>query len=495
MLILLFALFAAWAPTMPAHAAARHRSATSDTLTLSLTNGPTLPYSSSSVFHFVAVATLAAPLTAGMSLSLQAYLLESGQSMAYAVSQSTFAGPDGVTFTMPIDLPATSYGLMPGPHTVYARIINPDTKVATTSNTVSFTISPIYSGLMCGVGSSGANINGSATWTPGQTVTIAMQNETSDPNVPLDWTKGTATITLTGPKTFTYPNLSLDSNGATTFPAPTTVGRYEMDCKVSGVPYYTFGDSLGGVASYLVSESKALGGVKLYTNPTTLVVNQATQMYVVFLAAPGLPTPTGEFVIYIGQGAYFYYTQSIKIGSSGTAFVKVGALPNLYSANNITVHYFGDPYYKDQSVNFTLTNPAIPGSGGGGTTPGHASATATPHAKATASATGTAPASSGATSGGLPSATPTAGSSPSVLGSFGPLSGGGMVALLMVIALLVVGSSAGTFVLLSRRSAARASLGGASMDPPPPPPSPSGPPFNDDTLPRQRVDPQWPPRQ
>lgn len=184
------------------------------------------------------------------------------------------------------------------------------------------------------------------------------------------------------------------------------------------------------------------------------MANKATQMYVVFKAAPSLPAPTGEFIIYIGQGANFYHTQSIKISANGTALVTVGAIPNLYNANTITITYWGDQHYKAQSVNFTLTNPAIPNGGGGGGGGGDGatpsvtpSATVTPSAQETASATS--------------SVTPTPSASPSAQGVFGPLSSGWMIALLIVFALVVVGGGTGTFALLSRRGARGAGSGGA----------------------------------
>lgn len=282
-----------------------------------------------------------------------------------------------------------------------------------------------------------------------------MQTQDEDPYFSIDWTKGAVTITLKGPKTVTYSNLPLNSSGATTITAPTTLGNYAMDCIVKGVPYYSFSDTGFSSPAYLVSQMKLLGGIKLFTNPTTLVQNRSIQMYIVFEPGPGLPTPTGVFSVQVGTGNWAYYTRPQKIAPDGTGSLTLAPIQNLYAANSITITYFGDLNYKQQYKTFPMTNPAI--SGGGGTTPGQPTATPKPHVTATAGATPTAGAGSGATSGPPAQApTPTPGAGSSVLGAFGPFSGGGLIALLVIVALLALGGGVGTFVVLSRRGSAPA---------------------------------------
>ncbi|MDE3231331.1 MAG: hypothetical protein KGO05_15745, partial [Chloroflexota bacterium] len=332
-----------------------------------------------------------------------------------------------------------------GAHSAVATFTNPSTNQVSTSGTVNFTISPIYEGLMC-------DTSGPMTarvWAPGQSVTITMQSENTG-SLPLDWTKGTASITLKGPITVTYSHLSMDSAGNATFTAPTTVGFYEIACSVSGVPNYTLGDTGFSSPSYLVSEGHEFGAVKLYTNPRTLTTGVPIQMYIVFVAAPGIPTPTGEFTVYIGSGSQFLFLQNgAHIGSGGATSISLAPISNLYGANSITINYFGDPYYKPQEWTFTMTNPSIPGSGGSagnGTTSKKPTATPKPRATATAGAIAT-PAGVSTGSGAATSQE----NKPLVLGAFGPLSGGGLIALIVLIALLALGGGVGAFALLSRR--------------------------------------------
>jgi hypothetical protein len=352
-------------------------------------------------------------------------------------------------YTIPYYVSDAAFPFTLGMQSAYATFADPTNgNQLLTSNTVNFTTTPIFESLICGRGVAPL-VHMYETWTPGQSIALSIQSQGIASGYPVDWTKGTATIILKGPTTVTYSNLSLNSYGGVTVKAPSAVGHYSIDCKVSGVPNYTLGDTGYTTPTFLVSELHPLGGIKLNTNPTTIVTGTPIQMYIVFEAGPGLPTPTGYYSINIGSGSQMNYTQPMKMASNGTASITLTAIQNLYNAKSITILYEGDAYYKVQDFFFSMTNPAITGGSGGGTTPSHPTATPKSHATPT-------PANSGVAGGSGAVATPTPGAGPSALGAFGLFSGGGLIALLVIVALLALSGGVGTFALLSRRGSASA---------------------------------------
>ena len=136
--------------------------------------------------------------------------------------------------------------------------------------------------------------------------------------------------------------------------APTTPGYYTMTCAFDG--YGNYAPSTSGAVGAYISAFNQIGGIKLYTNPTTYNPYKSCVVYIVFQAAPGGPTPTGNTSLTIGRN----YTASVDIASNGTLSVRLNPLPLPEGANQITVDYSGDAYYRWASSTFSFTNPAIP---------------------------------------------------------------------------------------------------------------------------------------
>lgn len=432
----------------PAHANARHSAsagANGSSLDLSL-NGTSFQYDDSYTFpKFTAVLTLAAPLPQNDTLTALVNF-DNGQALALP---NQFVSSDRLTVSFyPYNGGYTTTGasIAIGARTAMATVTDTTAGTITTSNQIAFTITKISLGLTCGA----ATVSGGTQIKVGQPITVGLNATHIDPNVPFAWTDGTATVSFVGPGAVTYQNLQPDSNGNMTVTAPSVLGSYEITCSFSGTPYYAAGQASSGSNYYTVSDMSALGGVRLYTNPTTLTPNHATQMYIVFQPASGLPTPTGQFNITVGVSTV-YYTNSISISSRGAAAITFGPIPNLGGATKIDVHYFGDTHYADQIITFPLTNPAIPsgagGSGGGGS-PAQPKATSTIASSATASAT--------TPGGAMPSATATPGGGQVALSATASPLGGALGWLLAaLVALLVVGGGIGGVVFWrSRRRAA-----------------------------------------
>jgi hypothetical protein len=398
-------------------------------MTLAITNGTTFQFNDWPGPRFHLVVTLSAPWS-GPNTSFTAQIqADNGQQLT-----AYFVGPaaDGVTYTA--DATGGYYAI--GARTVTATLTNPTASPPIISNPVHFTITKRSWTFGCGMGT---------LLPPGQATQVTLTAQSVDGSYPLVWSEGTATVWLVGPSTVTYANLQPDSSGVVSITTPAQIGWYALNCSFTGTPYYAPEQVNFTYKNILISQMRQLGGVQLYTNPQTLVANQATQMLVVFKPVPGQPTPTGEFNITLNSNPLIY-TQSIKIAPDGTASLTLAAVANLYGATTITLHYFGDPTFNDQSVHFPMTNPAIPGSGGG-SGPGQATATANP----TVSPTGAASVTSSAIATASPLASPTqqTGGGGQGQGSAGPLAGGGLLAVVVALGLLVMGV-AGAYVLRRR---------------------------------------------
>ncbi|MFI5274264.1 MAG: hypothetical protein ACHQ4H_14620 [Ktedonobacterales bacterium] len=232
----------------------------------------------------------------------------------------------------------------------------------------------------------------------------------------MDWQDGTYNVSLDGPTHVTSSNLAPDSNDEVTMAGPTQNGKYLLICTFNGTALF-ISNSYTDTLAYTFSAQHSLGSTQLFANPTTLVAKQSLNFYIVFHAAPGLPTPTGQFQIMIGQ----YYTQAYWIRSAGDFLLHLNALPSLIGVSEISIRYWGDIYYDEATLNFPLTNPPIPGGGGSGgsgsgnnpqptaTADGVAGGTASAKATSTADATPTVEATSPAgAAGGAALAKPTA---------------------------------------------------------------------------------------
>ena len=320
----------------------------------------------------------------------------------------------------------------PGVRTATAEATVGGQVVATAS--VTFTVNKVVTSISCFVNTPGPNFQ------TGSTLQVVADVQGPSSGYTPDWTQSTFDVTFTGPQSVTYTNVTPDTapgTGWLTVRAPATPGQYNMTCTFDG--YGEYAPSTSGNVPEDISAFNAVGGVALYTNPTTYNPNKSCDMYIVVHAAPGGPTPTGSIAITIGPSS----TALIALAADGTVLVHLGP-PLQWSGNQINVFYYGDPSYRSTSTNFSFTNPPIPGSGDGGGSGGgspQATASATASATTTPAATGTQYASAGTSSSGSSS------------GSSGSGSSGGSPLLWIFLAVFVLGLSGGglAFVVRARR--------------------------------------------
>ncbi len=303
------------------------------------------------------------------------------------------------------------------------------------SNILTFTVAAPPAPLSCSIR------NSSYVYAQGESLQVDVGSDAPSPSV---YQGGTFTLTFTGPTTVTEGNLTVNSNGVVTAPAPARTGNYQMQCAFSGNSSYaptTTGTTGVGV---MVSLEHQIGSVQVYSSPTTLAAQQTADMYVVFHAAGGLPAPTGRFYIEFIRGS----SNPIYLQPDGTVLVHLSPLPLISGESHFTLFYVGDPNYNSVSLTFPITNPPIPGGntggGGGGTSP-----TAKAKATATAAPTGTASGGTLAEAG-----TPASGAVASTPTSHIGMPGGSGFPLWILIAVILVllGGSAGG-ILVWRRQA------------------------------------------
>ncbi len=448
LLVVMGMLLAAPPARASAHGTTTGVASTGDSLSLALVNGTTFGYGDTVTPRFTVTLTLATKFTLNYFLTVKV-TTDSGQSFGNGTTPTE--SPDGLTYTFTVN--ADGYAIPAGARTAVASFTNPATSAIVQSNPVSFTVTKATPSLMCLV--SGTS---SLAITPGQTLSVEMSYDNPSPIAPVDWQDGTYTVTFSGHTTTTYSNLVPDSNDTVTVKAPAQVGFYNITCAFSGTALF----NPVSVADYnqsdfLISELHQLGAVQVFTSPTTLASNRPADVYVVFHAAAGLPTPSGYFGINLGNN----YTQTIALGSDGATLVHLSSLPSLIGISQLSIVYEGDPYYAPATINFPLTNQPIPASayGSGNSAPGNASATPT----ATAGTTPTvAPTSQLAGAGA--SATPTTPDTPvPVLSTTLLSSNPGLFWGLALLALLLFAGGIGGLVLELRRAR---SLVGDTNEPP-----------------------------
>lgn len=432
-------LFAAPAPL--AHAAG-------DTLALTLTNGTSFTYGGPTQPIFTAVVTLAQPLSGTYAFSV-AVRIENGEMISSP--EGPTISPDGLTLTFTqigarIGTPFTG-----GNHTAIATFFDPETSATLTSNGVNFTINKASVQLSCSPRLTGAGLLGA-----GQPFHMEM-SQTSPSSEPVDWKDATYSVTFDGPTHLSFSHLVPDSNDEVAVTTPAQKGIYTVTCVFSGTASFqsaTYTNS----SRLTISALHKLGTVDLYTNPTTIKAGQKLDFYVVFHAAPGLPLPTGEFGISMGQ----YYTTMMPMSSSGANLVHLVALPSMAGITNIVIGYDGDINYNVAGVTFPLTNPPIPsdnnsggasGSYGGGGSNGGGKATPTTAATGTATTMAT-PGDETATAttvgaGGVVTSTPTDSGSNT-----------GLIIIVAIVILLLAGAGAAAGIVVYRMRRA-SSLGDA----------------------------------
>jgi hypothetical protein len=378
LLILLLAMMVTGLRVYPTQAAARTLAGLPDTITLSLTNGSAFVYGQNPQPNFTAVVVFGTHPTANLYWGVK-MTLEDGE--AFSSNNST-SSPDGMTLTFP-NVAANSL-ITVGQHTAVASFYNAITNTTVYSNSVGFTISKAPPLLNCSFVGDQTHFEAA-----GQTLHIAMTPTAQHGSEPVDWQDTTYSVTFQGSTTTTDTNLVPDGNDTVTVTAPATPGMYGVTCVFNGTHLFLSTSTLTG--KFMFSEEHSLGSVQLYSNPTTVDAQDSMEFYIVFQAAAGLPTPTGEIAMYIGQS----YSRSIMLGPSGTVLVTFSPLQSLIGAYNVQIKYFGDANYTVAQLTFPLTNPPIPpgiagGSGGGSSTPAPSAqptATQAPGAEPTTTAT------------------------------------------------------------------------------------------------------------
>jgi hypothetical protein len=261
------------------------------------------------------------------------------------VDSQSYAGGGSISGTTPtylLYLPGV-YGtpLSVGQHSVVA-VYTPPNQTSIESMPIKLTVLKNTPDLACFIS------NPSYTYPPNTTLTITMSF--SDTNTPVDWQNGTDTISFVGAQTFTSAHLKPNSSNQVTVRTPPVTGDYQLRCIFDGTNSFNSAEwNLDAVVS-----KNNQPGMKLYANPTTLKAGQSFTWHIVVIGVPGLPVPTGDISISIGDS----YTRQIALGSGGSVTVQ-GTAPSYLDGNAIKVLYFGDSVYTWHIASFPLTNPPL----------------------------------------------------------------------------------------------------------------------------------------
>lgn len=423
------------APVQTARAAANSYTSSGPTVTIEMRNGTTFAYGATPTPSFTVTATFTTiPANPAPYVFVA---LDGNYTSGYTNSYAPTASADQLTYTYRVD--SNDSQIPVGSHQATARYTDPYTNAAVYSvPTKSFTITKGTPTLNCLIE------NLTITVSPGQALQIQVEASAANSSISVN---GTFSIKFIGPTTVTDSGLLPDSSHLVTVPAPSLIGYYnQVLCIFDGNSSFNPASMNINGQPVLVSDKHQMGGAAFFSNPTTLVAYQPADVYVVFHAGAGLPTPTGYFHINLGNST----TNAVALGPNGDLLLHLDRIPSLVGASQIDVVYQGDPHYDAATFHFPLTNPAIPGgisgSGGGG---------AQGKATATASATGT----PGATATAGDGAVPTAATSSNAALASQP-GNGGLLWLWAALGVLVLGGggAAGAvyFVRRSRRAASSA---------------------------------------
>jgi hypothetical protein len=414
------------------------------TVTLSTSNGTSFTYNSTQPLFTVVVTFATKPTINNCG---QEYVhIDSGQDTALGLGPSV--SPDGLTWTFTQIRPV---GTIPvGSHTAVATFLAPGASCTTIqSPPMSFTVNKATFALTCGLNGPDAYLG-----INGQTLHVLMAPYSGSGQLPAELQTGTYNVSLDGPTHVAATNLMLNSNNEATITGPTQLGLYRLTCTFNGSVSYT-SSTITDTNPYMFSALHSLGVVKLYTTPTTLTAGRSADFYVVFHPASGLPMPTGEFSIWLGQS----HTMLMTLGATGANLVHVDKIPVLAGVSNIEIFYLGDLYYAPSSVDFPLTNPPIPsGAGSGGTGASGGSFGSSPQGTKTAQGTPSATATTESDT-----TTPTEAVAGNVAPTTHPSSGDNsapwLIGLLALVGLIVVGGAVGAGIILMRRARISAGMG------------------------------------
>lgn len=351
------------------------------------------------------------------------------------------SGSSGSTYTFTLKSRTVTVLLVPaGQHAVVASYFSIPLNETLESAPITLTVKKLTPTVYCQLNL----LNPFAVSAP---VTFTMSSsQGGDPAV--DWQDATYSITFVGAQTFTDSNLTADSSGQGTALTPPVPGMYTYQCTFHGTA--NFNPAQTGFGSTLVVSEDHQPTIKFYSNPTTIKGGETATLEIVVSGGPGLPAPTGQFSLFMGNS----FTHAITLGPDGRAEVQI-TFPSPLPANTIEVNYFGDTVYNQSNARFSLTNPPIPtGSNPSNPTPtpiSTATPTPTPVGGSTPAPSSTPIANSGTTSanGGTTSGRHPTGS---------PSNQGNPVFWIMLLELLVLAAGgSGIFIVLRKRArAARA---------------------------------------
>lgn len=213
-----------------------------------------------------------------------------------------------------------------------------------TSAPVTLTVQPITPSFECTPATGGAY-----TLAPGASIPMSTSGVAG----------GSVTVTFSGAQSFTSAPRPLDANGAFSVTAPPATGQYTYRCDYSGSRDYT-----SASASYpniiTISANHSVAGIALYTDPAPLQSYTPTTWEVVVTGGPGLPAPTGNVSISIGNS---FIRPLIQLGAGGVATFEATS-PAADAIAGITVDYQGDSVYTSAAVHLSIDTAPIPhGSG------------------------------------------------------------------------------------------------------------------------------------
>lgn len=411
----------------PAHTAHAAANSSSDTLSLTLANGTAFTYGANTQPIFTVILTLATKPTANY-VRIVTVTVDNSQTLKYSDDFPTMSA-DQLTYTFRVT--TTSPYIPPSntAHTAIASYSDPSTG-SLQSDSVSFTVAKATPTVECTVWDATRPMDPSAP------LHIRIILSLQGSYMQVDQTNRIYTVQFVGPTTVTTAPQQVDINNQVTVSAPSQYGLYsQVFCVYGGDDFFTPASGIAVGQDLLISRRLQLGGAEFFSNPTTLTSNQPTDIYVVFHAGAGLPTPTGFFNVEFG---YSIISRGLTLGPNGD-YLGHTTIPNISGLNHVVISYNGDPYYEPKDFSFPLTNPPIPGSAS-------SSGSAQGRATATASATGTPGAATAVGEGTTPGATGAAASLATQPGS------GGMVWLWAALGVLVVGGGAAGAVYVVRRS-------------------------------------------
>jgi hypothetical protein len=258
------------------------------------------------------------------------------------------------SFFLPL-LPA-SPPLSVGQHSVAAMYASP-TFGDLTGPAITLTVEKATPVLQCGIA------NPTPTFAPGASVTIGTTF--SNVNIPVGFQDGTFSLTFSGAQTFTVDGLKADGSGNLVATLPSVPGSYEGTCSFSGTSSVNAVQArLDNGVPVIVSTNRAIGGIKLSTEPAVLTSNVTMTWHVTVLPGPGLPAPTGFISIRLGA----QFTPIIALSDGGS--VTFTTTPTSFNGvTAIKVFYDGDPVYAPSSASFPLDNPAPASPGPTGSVP------------------------------------------------------------------------------------------------------------------------------